>query len=208
VGELEKEVVSGRCVLIENQEGVAERVVSLTALRMKLRCGKILVVLAKKSLDSEGDFEPEGQLPGVKQEQGELPTQALRRMMREIVRPFAKDLRVHKLERDDRHEHSARYRIKTKYIRVIYSATLPDDFTTHCEQYPQFKASAFVSSQFPSHFLKRWVPEPKMCYLLKDSRSEYVCAFMEPEALDHFRKAGGRKQLSMWASTLVTRPTP
>jgi len=199
MAELEREVALGRCVLIENREGLAERVVSFTGLRIRHPCGKILVVLAKKRIDSDGELEPEGQLPGVKQELGELPAQALRRLMRDQLRPFAKDLRVHSLRREDRHEHSARYNIKTNYIRVIYSAELSSDFS------PLNSTSLTLSKQDAPQSLKQRsaMPEPEACHILKDHVYIHICAFMEPEALEFYRKASGRKHLGSWVSTLT-----
>jgi len=203
IHELEKEVGSGRCVLIENKEGGAERVVSFTGLHMETSCGKVLVVLAKKGLDSDGELEPEGQLPGVKQHQGELPNQALRRMMREQLRPFAKAVRVHSFRREDRHENSARYKIKTNYIRVIYSASLPETFTSSlCERSPRNRLPRQLSKQ--ERPLQKWtMPEAHACHILQDSCDVYVCAFMDPECLEFFRKSSGRKQLTQWVHNIT-----
>merc|ERR1712136_692026 len=122
---LQRQILNGRCVIIENVDGQVERVVPITGVRLTSGTGKVLIVLAKKRRGDD-EFEWSGQLPAVKQETGELPGQALERIFGEMLRPFAREVRIRQAVREDRQEISDRYRINTTYIRVIYSAKLPD----------------------------------------------------------------------------------
>ena len=124
--DLQGEVVSGRCVLVESPDGFARRVVGFTGERVQREDGCVLAVLAKKRVDDPA-LDPDGQLPGVKQDSGDLPCQALRRVLGAQLRPFAEELHILHAEREDRHEHSKRYGIETHYIRVLYSATLQSE---------------------------------------------------------------------------------
>lgn len=203
--ELVNEVLAGQCVLVENEEGAAERVVAVTCMRIMRQTGEVLAVLAKRPRDSSGDFEPEGQLPGVKQDPGELPSQAGQRLFREQLRPFARAVNVHNLKREDMHEHSTRYRIKTKYIRVIYFASLDEEMTKHLQLQKVTRTVALKKSStlFTNVSAKRWtMPPPEECYLLQNSRTFFVCGFVDPDALGFFRRNAGRRLLAHWSKSL------
>jgi len=100
---LQREVLIGRCVIVENVDGQVERVVPITGVRLTSGTGKVLIVLAKKRR-CDDEFELSGQLPAVKQETGELPGQALERMFGELLRPFAREVRIGHAGREDRRE--------------------------------------------------------------------------------------------------------
>ena len=204
-GELEQEVLSGQCVLVENADGQAERVVAFTGLRLLRRDGHVLVVLAKKRFHGGPCFEAEGQLPGVKQDTGELPSQALSRMLLGQLRPYAKELKIGSLEREDRYEESARFKIATKYIRVIYSGFLPDGFRSDTLvaglAYLCPATSVFTPSSSRDR-LKKHVPDLHECHMLSDSRGQYLCAFLAPETVVWLRKNNGRRQLALWVASL------
>lgn len=215
--ELEREVLSGQSVLVENADGQVERVVAFTGLRLLRGDGNLLVVLAKKRLDGDEGYQPEGQLPGVKQLVGELPSQALRRMLHGQLRPFADWLTIQNLKREDRHEESASLKIPTKYIRVIYSGSLPETFT---ELHTLVEGSELVVSgscldedmrsrrsvsvnRGPVFFQTRHLSQGlQECHVLHDSRAKYICAFLTPHILEWFRRSSGRKQLTHWVSNL------
>jgi len=203
--ELEREVLSGQCVLVENSDGQAERLVAFTGLRLRRRDGHLLVVLAKKRFDGGLCFEAEGQLPGVKQDTGELPSQALSRMLLGQLRPYAKELNIGSLEREDRYEESARFKIATKYIRVIYSGFLPDGFRSDtlvdCLAY-FCPATSVITNSSSRERSKKHIPDLNECHLLSDSRGQYLCAFLAPETEVWLRKNTGRRQLAHWVASL------
>jgi len=205
--ELEREVLSGKSVLVENSDGQAERVVALTVLRVRRDDGQILVVLAKRRLEGAEGFQPDGQLPGVKQEGGELPSQAVRRMLLGQMRPYAKELRIHSFKLENLKELSARFNITTKYIRAIFSAKLPDGFSRGTRvsglAFHNTGSALFGSEERKGFFHHRtFAPELHECHILKDVRGEYLCCFMPPEVVDWMRRASGRKQLANWVANL------
>lgn len=203
--DLQREVVSGRCVLVESPDGSARRVVGFTGIRLQREDGSLLTILAKKRLN-KSEWEPDGQLPGVKQDPGELPHQALRRLLRERLGPFSEEIRVLCAKREDRHEESVRYGIKTQYIRVVYGATLQRGDaspvllgTTH-QRFPSVfgKSGSLHSKNLSSRGALFRMPDVKDCYLLKDGRNEFIASFVQADMLDVFRKVSGQKVLQKW----------
>jgi len=198
---LQREVLIGRCVIVENVDGQVERVVPITGVRLTSGTGKVLIVLAKKRR-CDDEFELSGQLPAVKQETGELPGQALERMFGELLRPFAREVRIGHAGREDRREISDRYRINTTYLRVIYSASLPDFSTTTGLPLP-LRHDDKTSNMFSVwHTQSRgWsLPTHEECFLLHDTNSVFVCGWVDPEAVNFFRRVS--KQLRDWITRI------
>lgn len=205
VESLQTEVFSGRCVLVENQEGVAERVVPITVVQLERGDGDVLVVLAKTSVG--GKLQPAGGLfPGAKHIPGELPGQALHRILNGQL-PFAREARIHRSMRDDMKEESARYHITTKYIRVVFRATLPFSF----------EQPAFLLHAQPSHRpargsmaipgLSSWrqtpLPPITECFAIPDGKGHEgfsVCAWMDPDDVEFFKKPEGKKHIESWVT--------
>ena len=192
--ELEQEVLSGRSVLVENCDGQAERVVAFTGLRLHRSVVISLSILAKKRPDG-GLFEPEGKLIGVKQDVGELPSQALRSMLLGQLRPYVKELKILSFEREDRFEESARFNIPTKYIRAIYTGFLPSGFgnVTRVDGLTYQSNLGTSSAQ---------VADLSECHMLHDSHGQSLCAFLAPEMVECLRRSSGRKQLALWVASL------
>lgn len=216
IKDLQKEVFSGICVLVENAEGGAERVVSFTGVRLQRADTRILLVLAKKRYD--GCLEPVGQLPGVKQMPAELPGEAVRRILGQQLRPFAKAAQLGGSRREDISEMSSHYKITSMYIRLIYSATLPLDFEqpelpkpsaswVRCpagpgEGRPSARASlsrhdrsssinsfldATARPRSKNTSTQWYLPCFDECVVLDDGKSLLVCSWMPAEVVELFR---------------------
>jgi len=198
---LQRQILNGRCVIIENDDGQVERVVPITGVRLTSGTGKVLIVLAKKR-NGDDEFEWSGQLPAVKQETGELPGQALERIFGEMLRPFAREVRIRQAVREDRQEISDRYRINTTYIRVIYSAKLPDFSATTGPPLPLLHDVKTLSTRTIWHNNShKWsLPNHEECFLLRDSNSVFVGSWVDPEAENFLRRAS--KQFRHWISRI------
>jgi len=203
IQQLQQEVSSGRCVIIENVDGNVERVVPITGIRLSRFDGKVLIVFAKKHVEDD-DMEVSGQLPAVKQQAGELPGQALQRLLRELLQPFAKEVLIKRMGREDKHEISARFRINTTYIRVIYTATLTQASTLSCSPVPLSEHGKTLNGRPQWHTQSvRWsLPSHDECFLLRDSHSVFVCGWVDPEAVNVVHKMS--KQLREWIGKIDT----
>merc|ERR1712136_318990 len=209
---LQEEVFSGRCVLVENQEGVAERVVPLAAVRLERNDGDVLVVLAK--MNSSGVLRAAGGIfPGAKHMPGELPGKALERILKDQL-SFAFNARIHSSQREDIEEESARFYITTKYIRSVFRVTLPFSY----EQPTFFKGRVSrkttlpverrksLSSRMSFHFghdRQHWLPAVSDCFAVPDGKGEKgfnVCAWVDPDAVEFFKKPEGKKQIESWVA--------
>jgi len=197
IQKLQKEVASGRCVIIENVDGTVGRVVPITGVRLVREDGQVLVVIAKKN-KHDVEMDASGQLPAVKQVTGELPGQALQRMLRELLRPFAKEIRIERMGREDVHEVSARFRINTTYIRVIYTAVFQNSSKAIGSPVPLRSVGQTLSRPWKTQSTKWALPSHDDCFLLTDRDDVFVCGWVEPEAENFFRKV--TKPVRDWIS--------
>merc|ERR1712136_270171 len=194
---LQKEVFSGRCVLIENAEGAAERVVPITAMRLERDNGDVLVVMAKQQEGCE--ILTEGKLPGTKQNAGEEPVQAVRRILREQLQPFS-GAKIYKSDREDVVETSHKFRIRTKYIRVIFHAALPSGCNPTLTKLHGCRHHVEV---LPVKSKPRGsLPLYEESFVLMEGNNRLFCAWVSPETVDFFRKPDGQKQVRQWTEHL------
>lgn len=212
IGDLQREVFSGRCVLVENEYGSAERVVSFTGLKLQRCDGFVLIVLAHQRPDSE--MEPAGHLPGSKQKAGELPGQTLQRVLSTQLRPFAMKILIGSSTRDDIVDESARFRIRTKYMRVVYGGQLVDDHELPALPKPIGRAEAQSDFQGRRQTRRKsvaWALPPfSECFVLKtEERHVLVCCWLPAAVVRLFRdkRLQAEGMLRQWISDMDSEAT-
>jgi len=124
---LRAEVQEGRSVVTVNGRGDAERIVIVVALRLTRReDGRVLALLAKQEGPSAA-MAPCCNLPGRKQEHGDLVGDTFQGILRHIGLSEA-DVEVAKLLRETEWKVSREYGVRTKYLRTVCHAELRGAF--------------------------------------------------------------------------------
>ncbi|CAE8686777.1 unnamed protein product [Polarella glacialis] len=120
--ELEQEVGEGRCILIANNEAVVERTVAVAALQVVNCRGFFLTQLG--TWDSKGGLKAGCKLPGTKQNPGETPMEALKRVISKELQPLEDriDLSSSSARLETVISHSEKYNLQSKYLRTVYTA--------------------------------------------------------------------------------------
>ncbi|CAE8692011.1 unnamed protein product, partial [Polarella glacialis] len=120
--ELEQEVGEGRCTLIANNEAVVERTVAVAALKVVNCRGFFLTQLG--TWDSKAGLKAGCKLPGTKQNGGETPMEALKRVISKELQPLEDriDLSSASARLETAISHSEKYNLQSKYLRTVYTA--------------------------------------------------------------------------------------
>merc|ERR1712232_495480 len=118
------ELNDGRCVLSLAKGGHILRTVLLVVLRISDPWNRILTRLAKTE---DGKFAPAVGLPGTKVKEGEIASQATRRLIKDDLPQF-KDHLVPAVDTEDMEVTTSKgYGIQTMYLKTIFSATVDED---------------------------------------------------------------------------------
>jgi hypothetical protein len=120
------EVARGKCTLLLNDAGELERVASVVALQLEDERGDIFFQVGKHEHVLDAVAVPMCQLPGGKQDRGELPGDALQRILDTKLKPLKKCVRLAGIDRQVNTSESKDYKVRTKYLRTIYSAKFTD----------------------------------------------------------------------------------
>lgn len=121
---LEKELNNGTCVIVQTDHQSVERVVAVTAVELLRNDGRIFVHLGRWSA---GRVVPRCELPAVKQNMGEQPDEAFKRVLAQELSAVAgevDDLKIVESRVQVDVKDSMRLRIRTRYIRTVFSAQL------------------------------------------------------------------------------------
>jgi len=117
--------------------GEVQRIVSIVALRIyHPRNGTLLVQLGK-CIDDQ--LSVACQLPGGKQERGELAADAVQRFLRTKLVSLVGQIVVTSMERETREKYSKDFGIRTKYLRTICSTSFE---ACHLDGHPSSGAGA------------------------------------------------------------------
>merc|ERR1712039_500846 len=71
---------------------------------------------------------PACQLPGGKQERGELPSETMERMFQNRLKPLAGHVQGQRMEREVTWKESKEYRMRTKYLRTVCYSIVVEPF--------------------------------------------------------------------------------
>lgn len=188
--ELTEEVQSGKSTLAESSGHAVERLVAVAVLCLKRDDGRVLVQLGKWE---EGSVVPKCTLPGSKLHDCELPVDAVQRVLQEELWPFAHGVRKGRVEQVVESRESARYRLKTRYVRTIQYATLSRDFVE-----PLLPTPIGVGS-LPSNMQHHAKSD---LFLLRVHKKTYLCAWIAQELHEALSSPSGDKALKAWVSSV------
>jgi len=118
---LEEEVRSGKCTLVVTGTGEPQRVTSVCALEVQDSEDRYLTQICR--WDNEVAV-PLFQLPGGKQERGERPHDALRRLLGTKLKPLQDRLQIQRSEREVSLKVSDQHLVQTEYTKNIFIARL------------------------------------------------------------------------------------
>jgi len=120
---LREEVANGTSTIFMTIDGDLERVVSVTALRIESPQGDILTQLGKFK---DGVAEADCKMPGGKQQRGETPADAAKRVLGGKLSPVSKHVQLIHQQREVKWSQSASYDMRTKYLRTTCFASFRD----------------------------------------------------------------------------------
>jgi len=130
---LRREVEKGKSIVVVDGRGDVRRVVAVVALRLESSEGEIFAQVGK--LD-KGEVSPSCQLPGGKQERTEMAGDAMKRILSAKVHPFEGCMQVDKFERLVEENESKEYGVRTKYLRTVFSCSIPSHTQLHLKEIP------------------------------------------------------------------------
>lgn len=196
VAKLAQELQSGKCTLVENTSGEIDRIVAITALRVENADDRILVCLADWH-EEDHSFSPGVKLPGVKQKATELPQDALQRIQDGFFRGFV--LSIESSERADYTQVSRQFRIRTKYLRTIYSATWDSDQTPQRVSLPaSFNRDVTGLTDGHQESTVHDLPLQADCFILGNDKKRTICAWVRPETLEVLQSRTHERALQRW----------
>jgi len=123
--QLQEEVNRGKCTLIQEGSGEIVRMVAVTVLKLSREDGQTWTQVAKFE---DGALNIDVKLPGSKLVKGEAMSDALDNMLYKVLKPLVDGVEVQSVEHQHTSGNSGAFGINTKYIRMIHSASLTEDF--------------------------------------------------------------------------------
>uniref|UniRef100_A0A7S2HBN5 Uncharacterized protein n=1 Tax=Alexandrium andersonii TaxID=327968 RepID=A0A7S2HBN5_9DINO len=122
--ELGKEIENGECDLVVGVDNAVHRLVTITALHLERADGHILTQLGKYT---KGQTITSCSFPGTKQQPKEHPKDAVERLLKAKLRPYADEISVMYRELVDEQERvSHKYGVSSRYMRTLFAAVLED----------------------------------------------------------------------------------
>lgn len=213
---LEEEIHVGKSIIIQDEDGQTQRLVSLVVLELEHADGRILAQIGKIQ---DGELTIELQRPGGKQCRHELPSQAMERIFWKDQLQKVKDrIEVVDLDRDTVWKESARYGLRTKYLRTIHYARLDSDCRLESEYVPVIsplaaergsifsnRGSRESENAIPKGSWPRTLPAQLYMYGLDAPAlclGQSLCMFFERENWDYWKAGNGKDLLNMYAEGL------
>jgi len=118
---LRREVIDGKSIVALNKDGDAERIVSVVVLDLTREDDRTFVQLG---VWNGAEVFVDCQLPAVKQHYNETIKESMNRLLGHKLAPLVNSLELHHTEEHSEKKESRIYRLQTKYIRKVCSATL------------------------------------------------------------------------------------
>eukprot|EP00930_Biecheleria_cincta_P083366 TRINITY_DN7294_c0_g2_i2.p1 TRINITY_DN7294_c0_g2~~TRINITY_DN7294_c0_g2_i2.p1 ORF type:complete len:887 (-),score=97.89 TRINITY_DN7294_c0_g2_i2:197-2782(-) len=208
--ELRQEVIDGKSFILQDEHGHVERAVNLAVVQLRHADGRILAQIGKFQDD---ELRMEFRMPGGKQGRNELPGQAMARIVwNDMLQSVRDRVEVVDVGRETVWQESARYGLRTKYVRTIHYARLGAE----CKFESEYDSiiSPLNSEQHTSHGLrpsKVWsqgvVPThvyglDSVAFRLGNS----LCMFFEQANWDFWKAGNGKELLDMYGDRLRESP--
>lgn len=123
--ELQREVQTGKCLLIQTGEGDLVRITAVTVLYLERESGEIFAQVGKVE---GGELIVDCKLPGSKLEHGENLRDACERMVDKVTADMAGSVVLTRVDTEVSWGTSSKFGIRTKYLKTINYATLTPGF--------------------------------------------------------------------------------
>merc|ERR1712136_447155 len=195
--QLQEEVRQGRCTIVLNDNGEAERLVSVLAIRIRdEESGNVLVELGRLV---DQVIRPICKLPGTKLERGETAEQAVEKLLHTSLAPLAKMVMLETMDFDHTPQTwcSPRYNIRTRYLRTVYNACLYGRHKLH----PRQESCSFFT----------WVTAAQLKEWAADAYQERMCVWLQAmdqtEAVDCFGDVGDDEVCTSVSATRRVHPS-
>eukprot|EP00930_Biecheleria_cincta_P083365 TRINITY_DN7294_c0_g1_i1.p1 TRINITY_DN7294_c0_g1~~TRINITY_DN7294_c0_g1_i1.p1 ORF type:complete len:1209 (-),score=177.78 TRINITY_DN7294_c0_g1_i1:267-3788(-) len=216
LAELRQEVMDGKSFIIQDEDGQAERAVNLIVIELQ-QAGKIMAQIGKFQ---DGELIMEFQRPGGKQRRNELPGQALARIIfKERLAAVRDYIDLVNVDRETVLKDSARYGLRTKYVKTIHYATLDGAFKLESEY--EEVLSPLTSSEQPLRITKRSIHDPRLSHISSQTfearelpahlhgldsvafrLGDTLCMFFEKEDWDYWNAGNGKDLLDIYRRKL------
>lgn len=198
---LHKELEAGTCGIHLAASSELERVCFLSLLRISDEFGRILAQVRRT--DKKGALVTELRLPGAKRAQGELPQEALQRLL-DSMGDLAESLELTHTEREVVDADSASVGIRTTYIQTTHFAALCDDAPQRMILVSaggtQMRQSGISGPGRLSTRLGRKFITPDL-FAISGKESTSLFAWLQPEEFHMLRGSSGEKALADWLSS-------
>lgn len=146
--QLYDEVCNSTCVLVTTGQDEVQRAVVLEALQLTHLDGRLWVELG--TMRDGADLRITGRLPGSKIGSGDLPGDALKRILNGWMKPFREAVKVENVERTVEVKDSSRYGVNTRYTRTIYNAILDETLALPIKSIGKFSQNTCPRSSIGS----------------------------------------------------------
>jgi len=127
LGELQAELETEKCAILDDGSGKLERIVALVAVRLENPDDNTLLVEVGK-VKPGCAAKPFGKLPGTKRSRGELPHQALERILEGVLQPYAGAICNLRSEVSAEVSDSPSFGMRTRYLKTTFVANLHEGF--------------------------------------------------------------------------------
>lgn len=197
---LQDEIRSGQSTLILNGEGDMERIVAVSILRLMDMQGRILVQLG---CWTNGAAVASCRLPGIKQEDSELPGDAVSRLIVQNLYYFEDKVMMQGSDFDFCWATSPTYRIRTKYLRTTHNAILHQDAILHHDA-PRATVNHRVMKSNKSEAWGIRMMLDQDIFVMGGEFSPFAFyTWLSPRDFDYFCSPDGEKDLKTWLSAIA-----
>jgi len=199
---LQDEVLKGKSCVLMNAQGEIERLAFVVVLQMTSCHGKVLAELGKV----EGGVATAGcQLPGLKQEVGEMMHHTLVRLLARFQLQ-SEHVELTSIERQVKWKNSKESGVRTKYIRSIHHVTLLQEIpipTLTLTSSSERSADTQVYRFFSSGSSPTSVDLPVgPVYSIPNGERNMVYTWLDLEDFEHLRRPAAERALTRWLRPL------
>lgn len=189
--DLRQEIEDGRSIVILSLAGEIERVVSLAAIHIVRGDGRVLVQLAKwQKLQAL----PDVQLPAVKCRGNESSDEAVQRLLLTDLAPLAEGLELLGTERESSERDSARFGVRTHYMRKLFYAKFNAPATWRPAPLSDARATASVPNLE--------VFDSVNVHFIRHDAGGMFCAWLRESDIPHLKTLNHSTPVRRWLLSL------
>mmetsp|Transcript_53227 Transcript_53227/g.119654 ORF Transcript_53227/g.119654 Transcript_53227/m.119654 type:complete len:666 (+) Transcript_53227:2-1999(+) len=190
--ELEDEVASGKCTLLENGKGETERVVALSVLRIENENADIFAHIGAWEDDPSASL-PKAKLPGAKQKAGEMPSDTVGRVLKTDLKLLQSKVELLHSTQTTETKESDSYQINTIYLKTIQYAMITGQF-----ECTKFVCSFSLTNGVDADANGSYVPlvPTRDIFVIPDGRKNAMYTWLKPDEFDFLGTKEGQMALA------------